>query len=79
MNCPKCGSPKAKYVESRKRLWGGNGKHAGFAKIEPRTNFQAKCLECGFEWNDGPVFPIVVVQPQAQVNAPSTENKENQA
>jgi predicted nucleic acid-binding Zn-ribbon protein len=79
MNCPQCGYPKAKYVESRKKNWGGKGKHAGFEKIEPRTNYKAKCPKCGFKWDNTPEASIIVSPPQTQVNEPSTENRESQA
>jgi len=46
MNCPNCGSPRAKYVESRRKFW---GERKGFKEPskEPRKNFEVKCKKCG--------------------------------
>ena len=53
MDCPKCGYPRAKYVESRKKFWGGSkavvGRDAEAPK--PRTDFKAKCPKCGLEFD----------------------------
>jgi len=52
MNCPNCGSPRAKYVESRRKFW---GKRKGFKEPskEPRKNFEVKCKKCGWEGEIG--------------------------
>lgn len=48
MKCPKCGSGRAKYLEDRKAF---HSKHKGLGTPTPRTNFDAKCEDCGFKWN----------------------------
>jgi hypothetical protein len=47
MKCPNCGSPKIAYKVSRKKYWS----HKGFTESnkEPRTDFNAKCSNCGWE------------------------------
>jgi len=54
MECLKCGYPKARYVVSRKHLWGGHkGKREfGAAKSAPRTDFRVKCPKCGAAYED---------------------------
>lgn len=50
MNCPKCGSHRLKYLESRRKFWGGTKGLAEPSK-EPRKDFRAKCNKCGWEGN----------------------------
>jgi len=51
MKCKKCGSPTARYVESRKKFWRGRagGEHGRF---ESRTDFRVKCHKCGAEYEN---------------------------
>lgn len=53
MKCKKCGSPRAKYVVSRKKHWKGKGKFEEGA-LPPRTDFRVKCSRCGAEYEDKP-------------------------
>ena len=53
MKCKICGYPRAKYVKSRKSLWGGSPTGAHGSQ-EPRTNFYVKCPKCGAEYEDKP-------------------------
>jgi len=55
MDCPKCGCPRAKYKQSRKEYWGGHRKGGRDQQApKPRTDFKAKCPECGYEWEEIP-------------------------
>lgn len=53
MKCKKCGSPRAKYVKSRKIHWKGKGKFEEGGK-PPRQDFRVKCPDCGAEYEDKP-------------------------
>lgn len=43
MKCPKCGSHHARYTKKRSK---------DARKKEPRTDFNAKCGKCKYEWGD---------------------------
>lgn len=62
MNCPKCGNPRAAYVESRRKYWGGK---KGTESPKPRTNFKAKC-KCGYTWEEVPSQVMEVEQNEVE-------------
>ena len=66
MKCPCCGST-AKYKESRRKYWGG---HKGFNEPakDPRTNFLAKCLRCGKEFDARDHYDVEVRVKEVEKN-----------
>lgn len=50
MICPKCGSHRCKYIESRRKKWKGRaGDSSRSGSTESRTDFNVKCSKCGFK------------------------------
>jgi len=50
MICPKCGSHKLKYKVNRTKVLTSKKQFLRKRSIsEPRTNFEVKCDECGYE------------------------------